>query len=58
MLQVVVQRPPATIDEAWTAAYEISLTWPDTAGGGNGVATRRHARDLVNRHDWFLHYRP
>lgn len=58
MLQFVVRHPPATIEEAWAVAYEISLIWPDTAGGSNGVATRRHARDLVGRRDWFLHYRP
>jgi len=58
MLQFVVAHPAATIEEAWTLAYEISLLWPDTAGGGNGVATRRHARDLIGRRDWFLHYRP
>ncbi len=58
MLQLVVRHPPARIEEAWTVAYEISLMWPDTAGGGNGVATRRHAHDLVARRDWFLHYRP
>lgn len=58
MLQLVVRRPPATIEQAWTVAYEISLTWPDTAGGGNGVATRRHAQDLVGRRNWFLQYRP
>ena len=58
MLQFVVRHPPATIEEAWAVAYEVSLIWPDTAGGTSGVATRRHARDLVGRHDWFLHYRP
>ena len=58
MLQLVVRHPPATIEEAWEVAYETSLMWPDTAGGANGVATRRHARDLIDRHEWFLHYRP
>lgn len=58
MLQLVVRHPPATIEEAWTVASEVSLMWPDTAGGGNGVATRRHARDLVARRDWFFHFRP
>ena len=58
MVQLVVRRPPSTIEEAWTVAYETSLLWPDTAGGANGVATRSHARDLVGRPDWFLHFRP
>ncbi len=55
MLQFVVRHPPARIEEAWTVAYEISLMWPD---GASGVATRRHAHDLVGRRDWFLHHRP
>lgn len=42
----------------WELAREISLLWPDTAGGLNGVDTRDHARDLVGRSDWFLHYKP
>lgn len=58
MLQLVVHRPPTTIEAAWAVAYEINLIWPDTAGGGNGVATRRHARDLIGRSDLFLHRRP
>lgn len=58
MLQLVVGRPPTTIEEAWAVAYETNLIWPDTAGGINGIATRHHARDLVGRSDWFLHFRP
>lgn len=58
MLQLIVPRPPATIEEGWAAAHEINLTWPDTAGGANGVSTRWHAYDLVGRTEWFLHSRP
>lgn len=58
MLQLVVHRPPATIEEGWVAAHEINLMWPDTAGGGNGIATRWHAHDVVGRPEWLLHCRP
>ncbi|MBW3640130.1 MAG: hypothetical protein KY451_09820 [Actinobacteria bacterium] len=50
-----------SLEDVWTAwelAREISLLWPDTAGGLNGVDTRDHARDLVGRSDWFLRYKP
>lgn len=52
---------PMSLEDVWTAwelAREISLLWPDTAGGLNGVDTRDHARDLVGRSDWFLRYKP
>ena len=58
MQQLVVPRPPSDVWTAWELAREISLLWPDTAGGLNGVDTRDHARDLVGRSDWFLHYKP
>lgn len=51
-------RPPSDVWTAWELAREISLWWPDTAGGLIGVDTRDHARDLVGRPDWFLHYKP
>jgi hypothetical protein len=56
--QLVVPRPPTDVWTAWELAREISLLWPDTAGGLNGVDTRDHARDLVGRSDWFLHDKP
>ena len=31
ILQLVVRHPPATIEEAWTVACEVSLMWPDTS---------------------------
>ncbi|MEX2621775.1 MAG: DUF4253 domain-containing protein, partial [Egibacteraceae bacterium] len=58
MLQLVVGRPPSTIEAAWAIAREVALLWPDTAGGLNGISTRTHARDLIDRDRWFLHYRP
>lgn len=57
MQQFVVTHPPATIQQAWPAAYEISLLWPDTIHGPV-VPLRRLARDLVDRPTWFLHHRP
>ncbi len=57
MQQLVVHQPPATIEQAWTAAYEIDLLWADTVTGPC-VPIRRHAQDLVGRRDWFLHNRP
>lgn len=58
MQQLVVPRPPTDPEVAMSLAREISLLWPDTAGGSNGVSTRRHARDLMGRDNWFLHRRP
>lgn len=57
MWQLVVDRPPATVQAAWPVAAESARLWPDTTVGP-GVSTRGHARDLVGRNTWFLHFRP
>ena len=57
MQQLVVNRPPSGLDEAFAVARTTNLLWPDTLSGP-GVTVREHAVDLVDRTRWFLHLRP
>lgn len=57
MQQLVVTRPPGTLEEAWELARAMRLLWPDTTSLP-GVTVREHARDLVGLDRWFLHLRP
>jgi hypothetical protein len=57
MLQFVVGRPPATIEDAWQLAVEQDLVAPSTTVLP-GVPLRRHAQNLIGRPNWFLHERP
>ena len=57
MLEFVVARPPATVEDAYELALEQALIAPDTIMLP-GVRLRRHAQALVGRQTWFLHYRP
>jgi hypothetical protein len=57
MLEFVVTRPPATLEDAWQVAYEQVLVAPGTIRAPV-VALRRHAQALVGRPGWFLHERP
>ena len=57
MLELVVGRPPAALDDAWVLAREQELVAPCTTALP-GVTLRRHARSLVGRNTWFLHERP
>jgi hypothetical protein len=56
MLQFVVSRPPATLDEAWELAVDIDLIAP--SGNAATVHVRDTARFLWRRHTWFAHCRP
>ena len=55
MLELVVERPPTTLDEAWLLAREHDLVASSTL---SSVALRDHARALIGRHTWFLQDRP
>ena len=57
MVQLLVTRPPSTIEDAFELARSMSLLWPNT-NGGPGVTVREMAGDLVGRDRWFLHCRP
>jgi hypothetical protein len=57
MQQLVVTRPPGSLDDAWEVARAMRLLWPDTTLLP-GVTVREHARDLVGLDRWFLHLRP
>ena len=57
MLELVVRRPPSTLDDAWTLAREQELVAQCTTILP-GVTLRDHARCLVDRGTWFLHERP
>lgn len=57
MLQFLVERPPAKLDEAWDLAWEQATVAPDTLHFPE-VSVRDHARALIGRGDWFLHERP
>lgn len=57
MVQLVVSRPPTTVEDAFELARSMDLLWQDTVGRP-GVTVREHAFDLVGRPRWFLHLRP
>ncbi|MGN6574377.1 MAG: DUF4253 domain-containing protein [Nocardioides sp.] len=57
MLQLVVARPPETIEDAFELARSMDLLWQDTIGRP-GITVREHAFDLLGRDSWFLHLRP
>ncbi len=57
MLQLVVGRPPATLDESRPLARAQELIARDTTFLA-GVSSEHHARALVGRDRWFLHSRP
>jgi hypothetical protein len=57
MQQLVVNRPPSGLDEAFAVARTTDLLWPSTLSGP-GVTVRELAVDLVGRTRWFLHFRP
>lgn len=57
MLQFTVERPPTTLEEAWSLALEQMLLAPCTTLLP-GVALWRHAAELVGRRTWFVHERP
>jgi hypothetical protein len=57
MLQLVVTRPPTTVEDAFEVARCMTLLWPNT-NSGLGVTVREMAFDLVGRSRWFLHCRP
>ena len=57
MLQLVVSRPPGTIEDAFALACEHQVFSVSTLGLP-GVSIRNHARSLLHRHDWFFHERP
>ena len=57
MLQLVVTRPPETIEDAFGLARSMALLWQDTIGRP-GVTVLEMAFDLVGRDRWFLHCRP
>jgi hypothetical protein len=57
MMQLVVTRPPSTIEDAFELARAMTLLWPNT-NGGPGITVREMAFDLVARDRWFLHSRP
>ena len=57
VLQFVVERPPESLDAAWDLARQQHLIAPDTFARA-GLATRAHARALLDRRDWLLHSRP
>jgi hypothetical protein len=57
LLDFVVTRPPATLDEAFTLAIEHSAIASATMGLP-GLTIRDHARRLVGRRTWQLHDRP
>jgi hypothetical protein len=55
MLQLLVSRPPRTLDEAWPLAIQHDLVAQNTL---SGQTIRDHARNLIDRPSWFLHARP
>ena len=57
MLQLVVTRPPGTVEDAFELARSMDLLWSDTIGRP-GITVREHAFDLIGRTRWFLHCRP
>jgi hypothetical protein len=57
MQQLVVTRPPQTVEDAFALAREMDLLWSDTVMLP-GVTVREHAIDLIGRRRWFLHRRP
>jgi hypothetical protein len=57
MIQLVVTRPPTTIEDAFELARTMSLLWADTIGRP-GITVRELAFDLIGRTRWFLHCRP
>jgi hypothetical protein len=57
MLQLVVSRPPGTIEDAFALACEHQVFSVSTLGLP-GVSIRNHARSLLHRRDWFFHERP
>lgn len=57
MLQLVVARPPQTLDEATALAFEHLAVAPCTTVLP-GSHTAAYARALVGRGTWFLHERP
>jgi hypothetical protein len=57
MMQLVVTRPPSTVEDAFGLARAMTLLWPST-NGGPGITVREMAFDLVGRNSWFLHCRP
>ena len=57
MLQVVVDRRPADIDEAWRIAQAQDLV-SDALLAPSGIALRHHALGLLATDRWFLHSRP
>lgn len=57
MMQLVVTRPPTTIEDAFELSRAMTLLWPNT-NSGPGITVREMAFDLVGRPTWFLHCRP
>lgn len=57
MLQCLVRRPPETVQEAWTLAYEHYLAGSCTLDLP-GIRLRDYARALIGWDRWFLHERP
>ncbi len=57
MLELVVNRPPATVGEATDLAW-VQETFAECTTIPAGIPTIHHARTLVDRRFWFLHERP
>lgn len=57
MLQLVVQRKPATLQDAFDLAWEQTAIAPCTTLLP-GISLRDHARALMGCDRWFLHERP
>ena len=57
MLQLVVKRKPATLEEAFQLAWEQVAIAPCT-NLLPGVSLRDHAKALFHLDRWFLHERP